>query len=77
MIECSPVDVQIFGPRVCTRCGGLFAASTDFFPRDASQKSGMHSWCRTCKSEKTMDWKRRKKSANGRESATITIAEND
>ena len=75
MIACTPVDIQIFGSRVCTRCGATLAANADFFPRDSYRVDGLHSWCRACKSERTMEWKRRKKTTSGGTPPTITIGD--
>jgi len=34
--------------KTCTKCGGTFAATGEFFVLDRRKKSGLGSWCRTC-----------------------------
>ena len=35
----------------CSKCGFISPANTDFFPKDASKKDGLHNYCKICHRE--------------------------
>ncbi len=36
------------GEKQCSRCGGCFPATPEYFSRDKKGKMGLHYWCKTC-----------------------------
>jgi len=53
MVECTEVDILLFGSRRCPRCGRDLAANEDFFVRDSSRRDGLTSSCRDCRNEES------------------------
>ena len=35
----------------CSKCGFVYPASTDYFPKDVSKKDGLHNYCKDCHRE--------------------------
>lgn len=42
-------EIELFGGRVCPKCGEKFAANTDYFPPDKEVSSGIRTVCRNCR----------------------------
>ena len=41
--------IGIMETKVCSKCKTEYPATTDYFYRHKSEKSGLHSWCKKCR----------------------------
>lgn len=44
-------------PRKCTKCGGEFPATPEYFYRASSGRDGLHSWCKGCQRSNNRAWR--------------------
>lgn len=65
-ISCSNV-LSNMSPKICTKCGKEFPATTEFFFKDKRTKDGLQYFCKKCAYKRKQEWRK-----ENRESARKT-----